>query len=296
MPFGVGLFVSRQRTRGPHLSTFALSIVLAAAILHATWNALVKSASDRALTLAAVAAMHALSGVVLLALAPDRLAISWPAMFGSTLIHYLYYALMFQAYRHGDLSQVYPISRGMAPALVAMGTYLAIGETLSAAGIVGLAMITIGIGLLALQRGAAEANPRAIGFAALLGLSIASYSVTDGLGMRFSASPFAYMGWLFLLESPVVIWILMQRRRSAVAFDARMFGIGLVGGLCSVVAYGVVLYAQTIAPIGAVSAVRESSVIIAALIGVVFLGERPWLGRLVCAVIVVAGVVLLASH
>jgi drug/metabolite transporter (DMT)-like permease len=277
------------------LSTFALSIVLFAAVLHASWNALVKAAGDRALTLAAVAGMHAVVGVVLLAVSTDHLAVGWPSIIISTIVHYFYYFLMFQAYRLGDLSQVYPISRGMAPALVASGTYVLIGETLPATGIVGLGLVTIGIGLLAIQRGAAKANPQAIGYATLLGLTIAIYSVADGIGMRVSTSPTAYMGWLFLFESPVLLAILFLRKRNSQPFSWSVFGIGMIGGLFSVTAYATVLYAKTIAPIGAVSAVRESSVIIAALIGVVFLGERPWGWRLGCAVIVAAGVILLAT-
>ncbi len=279
---------------GETLSTFALTIVLFAAVLHASWNALVKAAGDRALTLAAVACAHAITGVVFLTLTNADTNVYWPSVISSTLVHYAYYMLIFQAYRHGDLSQVYPISRGMAPALVTLGTYLTIGEELSTRGLLGLGLVTLGIGLLAIQkRGPTDGNT--LTFAVLLGLSIATYSVADGLGMRWSGDPLAYMGWLFLLESPVLLAILWQRRRTGVTFDRRTFLIGLVGGACSVTAYATVLYAKTIAPIGAVSAVRESSVVIAALIGVVFLGERPWAWRISCAVIVAAGVAMLAS-
>jgi len=276
------------------MSTFALTLVLAAAVLHASWNAVVKAASDRALTIAAIALVNAVSGLTLILLSGAPASASWPLLGISALLHYLYYIFMFQAYRLGDLSQVYPISRGMAPALVALGTFLLIGETLSPLGVAGLAAVTLGIGVLALQRGAARIDRRTLVAAGLLGLTIAGYSVADGIGVRWSGNPFAYMGWIFLLESPVVIVVLMQRRRNAMPFDARTFGIGLIGGLVAVAAYSVVLYAKTIAPIGAVSAVRESSVIIAALIGVVMFGERPWQGRMLAALIVAIGVIMLA--
>ncbi len=262
--------------------------------MHATWNAIVKSASDRGLTLAAVATMHAIGGMLLIAVSEPPDAASWSMIALSTVVHYAYYILLFQAYRLGDLSQVYPISRGLAPALVAVGTYMIIGETLSPLGWAGLAAICAGIGILALQRGAADADPRAIGIAALLGLTIAIYSVADGLGVRWSGSPTGYMGWLFLLEAPVVLSVLGRRVLRRHHIDWKVFAFGLIGGVLSVVAYGVVLYAKTIAPIGAVSAVRESSVIIAALIGVVFFGERPWRGRIAAAIVVACGVVLLA--
>jgi drug/metabolite transporter (DMT)-like permease len=276
------------------MSAFALSLVLSAAVLHATWNALVKAASDRALTIAAVASMHGLGGLILIMLSDSPAMASWPSIAASTLIHYAYYILLFQAYRLGDLSQVYPISRGMAPAVVAMGTYLIIGENLTTLGWAGLAAISLGIFFLAIQRGAAHADKRAVGVALLLGLTIAGYSIADGIGVRLSQAPMGYIGWLFLLESPVLFAILWQRRRKATAFDWRVFGIGMVGGVFSVAAYATVLYVKTFAPIGAVSAIRESSVVIAALIGLVFFGERPWLGRLISAVIVAAGVITLA--
>lgn len=262
--------------------------------MHASWNAIVKNAGDRALTLSAVAAMHTLGGLLLIAVSEPPAPASWPSLLASTLIHYGYYALLFQAYRLGDLSQVYPISRGLAPALVALGTFLIIGETLSAPGWAGLAAICAGIGLIAVQRGAAHAESKAITVALVLGLSIAAYSVADGIGVRWSQSPTGYMGWLFFLEAPVVLAVLGPRIVRRRRIEWSVFALGLVGGALSVLAYGVVLYAKTIAPIAAVSAVRESSVIIAALIGVVLFGERPWAGRVIAAFIVALGVVLMA--
>jgi drug/metabolite transporter (DMT)-like permease len=276
------------------LSATALSIVLFAAFLHASWNAVVKAAPDRALTLAAVSGVHALAGLALISISEPPALSSWPSIATSTIIHYGYYVLLFHAYRLGDLGQVYPISRGMAPALVALGTFLLIGEKLTILGWTGLALVTFGIGLLALQRGAADADRKAIGVAALLGMSIAAYSVADGIGVRLSESPTGYMGWLFLLESPVTLGILWTRKRAGVPFSWNIFSLGLVGGLFAVTAYGLVLYAKTIAPIGAVSAVRESSVIIAALIGTLLFHERPWQGRILAATVVAAGVLTLA--
>lgn len=276
------------------MSSFALTLVLSAAVLHASWNALVKAAPDRALTIAAIALVNAVAGFTLILFSGVPASASWPMIAASTLLHYLYYTFMYQAYRLGDLSHVYPISRGMAPALVALGTFLLIGEALPPLGLAGLAAVTLGIGVLAFQRGAAFADRHTLVAAGLLGLTIAAYSVADGIGVRWSEKPMAYMGWLFLLKSPVVVAVLWMRRRNGAKFDARTFGIGLIGGLVSVTAYGVVLYAKTIAPIGAVSAIRESSVIIAALIGVVIFGERPWKGRMLAALIVAFGVILLA--
>ncbi|MDF1749813.1 MAG: EamA family transporter, partial [Alphaproteobacteria bacterium] len=198
------------------------------------------------------------------------------------------------AYRLGDLSQVYPISRGMAPALVALGAFLLIGESLSVFGWIGLFAVSCGIGFLALQRGVIKADPRAVWVAILLGLCIASYSVADGIGIRLAESPGGYIGWLFLGEAPVPLFLVWWRMRDGRTIEPKALTVGLLGGILAVGAYGIVLYAKTIAPLAAVSAIRESSVIFAALIGLIVFKERPWKGRLVSAAIVASGVITLA--
>lgn len=275
------------------MSGFALTIVLAAAFLHASWNAVVKAANDRAVVLAAVSATHATVGLMLVLTSVPPAPASWIYIFLSTVIHFGYYVFLFQSYRLGDLSQVYPISRGLAPALVAFGAYVMIGEVLPPLGWAGLGLITFGIGLLAFQR-RGHTDPRAVAAAAFNGVLIASYSVVDGIGVRLSGSPFGYMGWLFLLEIPVTFFVLYRRRNAFHTIDRKSLLLGLIGGLGAVTAYGLVIYAKTIAPLGAVSAVRESSVIIASLIGLFIFHERPWPIRIVSAVIVATGVIILA--
>ncbi len=255
---------------------------------------MVKVSGDRSLILAAVALSHAFVGAGLIILSAPPAAESIPYLLASTLIHYGYYWLLFQAYRLGDLSQVYPISRGLAPVLVALGALVLAGENLAPAGWAGLAAVSFGIGILALQKGSIETDRRAVFVAAVLGMTIAAYSVADGIGVRVSNSPGGYMGWLFLLEAPIVLAVLGPRVATRRRIDPRIFALGLLGGLFAVAAYGLVLYAKTIAPIGAVSAVRESSVVVAALIGVVLLGERPWQARLVAGVVVATGIVALS--
>jgi drug/metabolite transporter (DMT)-like permease len=276
------------------MTTFALAIVLFSALLHAGWNAMLKAVDDRAGVLGAVSAAHAIAGVVLISVSPIPAMESWPSIAVSTIVHYGYYLLLFRAYRHGDLSQVYPISRGLAPAIVTLGAWVLIGETLPPVAIAGLIAITGGICLLALQRGAANARKSTIGLAVLLGLCIGIYSTADGIGIRYAGTATGYMGWLFLLEAPVPLAIALHRRRNRGHFAPRTLILGLLGGIAAVTAYGLVLYVKTIAPLGAVSAVRESSVIIAALIGVVVFRERPWQGRILAASVVVLGVVALS--
>jgi drug/metabolite transporter (DMT)-like permease len=270
----------------------ALALVLLAALLHASWNAMVRQVGDRAVTLAGIALAHALVGAVFISLAAPPAPESWPWLITSALVHYLYYWLLFRAYREGDLSQVYPISRGLSPALVTLGAMVLLGETLPPQGLAGVALVSCGIGLLALSsRGKGRAP---VWFAVILGMMIALYSVADGIGIRLSDSLLGYMGWLFLTEALVPMVVLGRRWRRRETLAPRVLAVGLVGGAFSVSAYGISLYVMTIAPIGAVSAVRESSVILAALIGVYLFGERPAGIRLAAAAIVAGGVAALA--
>jgi drug/metabolite transporter (DMT)-like permease len=276
------------------VTAFALGIVLFAALLHAGWNAMLKAVSDRAAVLGAVSAITALAGMVLISISPIPAMASWPALFISTFVHYAYYLLLFRAYRHGDLSQVYPISRGLAPALVALSAFVLLGEDLGPLGWAGLATVSLGICMLAMQRGPIQASGQTIMVALMLGLCIGTYSVADGIGVRSAGTLTGYMGWLFLLEAPVPLAIILRRRQDRGRFEARALILGALGGVAAVTAYGLVLYVKTIAPLGAVSAVRESSVIIAALIGIFVFGERPWQGRILAAMVVTLGIVVLS--
>ena len=274
----------------------ALTIVLIAAVLHASWNAIVKGAGDRALAMAVVALAHVVVGGIALFFVPAPAPASWPYIIASAIIHYAYYAFLFLSYRYGDLSHVYPIARGIAPMLVALGALVFAGEMLVPKAWGGVIAVSLGIGLLAFRRnGALTADRPAVLSALATGLMIATYSVNDGIGIRLSDAPAAYIAWIFFLEFPITLVILMRRGGAPWRLPVRATAIAFIGGLLSVLAYGLVLYAKTIAPLAAVSAVRESSVIIAALIGVVLFGERPWGRRVLAAAVVAGGVILLAT-
>ena len=277
------------------MSVFALVLVLSAAVLHALWNAIVKSGGDRAVALGAISFANFAAGAAVIMVAAPPARESWPFIAGSALLHYGYYIFLYHAYRFGDLSHVYPVARGVAPALVAAGAWLSVGEALSIPSLAGLAAISGGIVLLSVGRREARPGKAALGFALGTGALIAAYSVTDGIGVRLSGSPFGYIGWLFFLEFPVALAVVLRPRRSGSTPGQREILRGLLGGVMSVGAYGTVIYANSIAHMAAVSAVRESSVIIASLIGILVFGERPWKQRIVSAVIVAAGVVTLAA-
>lgn len=270
--------------------------VLLAAFLHAGWNALVKASSDRLLIISAVAFAQCMAGMLIMPFVSAPAPASWPAIACSTLFHYFYTTFLYQAYRFGDLSQVYPLARGLAPVLVAIGAALFGREILSLPAIIGVVITSFGIASIAFfQKSSLRNNPTALFFAIGTGAIIAGYTVADGIGVRLSNSPFGYIAWLFFLEFPVVLFVFYRRRGRLGALLRREWKHFAGTGISSVFAYGIVIFAVNFAPMAAVSALRESSVIMAALIGTVFLGERPWQQRVAAAVVVAGGVAMITG-
>ncbi len=270
-------------------------IVLFAAFLHALWNAIVKGAGDRTLVLGLVALGHVVPGLGLALFygAPDRAA--FPYVVATTVIHWGYYVLLNIAYRTGDLSVVYPVARGLAPILIAIGALIWVDEYLPVMAWVGICAVSGGILMLARQ--ALSSQIAKTGLIAAVGVAvvIASYSIVDGVGVRVSGNPGGYIGWIFTAEIFVVLYIFGTRWNRLRAMSTHAIGIGFLGGLVSSAAYGLVLLAKVIAPLGIVSALRETSVIFAALIGVLWFAEGPWRSRILAAVIVAIGIGTIAS-
>lgn len=255
---------------------------------------MMKRSADRFISMAMLNFGHGLPALFMVFYFLPPLAESWPFLIGSTLIHFFYYVFLLLSYRFGDLSQVYPIARGIAPVCVAMGAWFFAGEVLPVKSWYAILLITGGIGLLFFARSKGTANGKAVLAALATGVTIASYTVVDGMGVRASGNPMGYIAWLFLLEWPFSIGLIYYRRNILMAIPAKVYLIGFLGGVISALAYGLAIYAKSIAPLGAVSAVRESSVIIAAMIGVIWFGERPWKLRVLAAMIVAGGVIVLA--
>ena len=276
-------------------SAFAIGLILTAAVLHALWNALIKGSPDRALSMGLINIGHGVIGLAMvLAFAPPA-AESWPFIAASTFIHFFYYGFLILAYRHGDLSQVYPIARGIAPVLVALGAQGFAGEVLPAQAWAGILMVSGGIGLLFMVPKAKQTRPIAVASALAVGATIAAYSVADGMGVRLAESRFGYIGWLFLLECIAAFWFMGYRRKVLRMVTLKTWAIGILGGLISAAAYGLAIFAKSLTTLGTVSAIRESSVIIAALIGVIWFHERPWKIRVAAGAVVAAGVIVLAT-
>ena len=269
--------------------------VLGAGMLHAGWNALLKSAGggDPLLDTATVVAGSTLCSLVALPFFPFPDAGAWPFVAASTGIHFGYYLTLAQAYRTGDLSFAYPLMRGTAPLLVTVLGAIFLRELPQAHVIAGIALISIGIIGIAFAR--RERHPPSAAYWAFANAAIiAVYTLVDGAGARASGNAFGYVVWLTFIEGIVFLtWIGMRRGAKAGDYVRKQWQRGLVGGFCSVAAYCIVLWAMTRAPVAAVAALRETSVIFAALIGAIWLKEGFGLARLAGAATVVIGVATL---
>lgn len=274
------------------MSPFVIAIILSAAILHAVWNAIVKTAGDRTTTLGLVAFGHVIPASVMILVLPFPGGESFVYILLSTVVHFGYYYMLGKAYQHGDLSVVYPIARGIVPALVALWAFLLVDEVLPLQAWVGIGLIAVGIQLSSWSSLRQGVGGAALGFAVGTGLCISVYSVVDGIGVRLSGNTLSYWAWGAFLHLFIAGFVGFRRRRVLTQLPARTWTIGILGGFVSMLAYGLVLYAKNLAPLGAVSALRETSVIFAALIGFVFLHEGYWVRRLGAAVLMAGGVAL----
>lgn len=273
------------------MSTAAFLLVLASAVLHASWNLLIKASGDRLVTAAGQVTLGAIAfSPVLLWTGIPWGAMHWVAL--SAAIHLLYGLSLVAAYERGDLSAVYPIARGTAPALVTIGAVLLLGDEIGTAGIVAVALIVAGIiaiGLTGARHG--------MGWAIITGLFITGYTLVDGHAVRGLDSALDYTATLFLGNAILYVVTVVGIR----GFDGVRRGIRenwwqqLLGGSASVLAYTLVLAAARLAPLGLVSAVRETSVIIGALAGWLILREPLGKRRLVAATAIAAGLVVIAS-
>ena len=269
--------------------------VLGAGFLHAAWNALLKSApgGDALLDTATVVAGSSVCGLAVVSFVPLPASAAWPYMAGSAVIHFGYYLTLAQAYRTGDLSFAYPLMRGTAPLIVALLGIAFLRELPSAPMALGILLISLGIVSIAfVQR---RKHPRSAAYWAFANAAlIAAYTLVDATGARSSGNAVSYVSWLIFLEGlPFLLWVVARRGRVAVHYVRSSAMRGLVGGACSLAAYGIVLWAMTRAPVAAVAALRETSVLFAALMGSLWLKEGFGLPRLAGAVSVVLGIAAL---
>lgn len=262
-------------------------LVLGAGLLHAVWNAIAKSIPDQRRSFALLNVGAAVPCLVLWPFVglPASRALGYLA--GSVACHLAYEVFLMQAYAHGTLSRSYPIARGVSPVLTSLGGLVFAGERLGGLAIGGVALVVVGVASLAL-RTTGEFSRRGLAWALATGASIAVYTVVDGIGVRTSHDALRYAVTLFAVQCTIFTVAMARHLRPLRRPSGPRAALGAGAGALSVLAYGAVLYAQTRAPLGVVSALRETGVLWAALIGVVWFRERGgW--RLATAAAFVAG-------
>lgn len=274
------------------MSLEVFAIIMLGAVLHASWNAVVKGGGDKLLTtcmITSVAAVMALAVIPFLDLPAKE---SWPFLGLSVVFQVLYFVLVATTYRIADMSQTYPIMRGTAPLLVATVSLMLFPETLSTFAWIGIAIICVGI--LCMAGRPARAQRKGVLLALINACVIAGYTLIDGLGVRRSGAPVAYTLWIFLLTGiPLAAWALTHRRAAFRTYVARNWRLGVVGGVGTAASYGLALWAMTQAPVAVVSALRETSILFGVAISALVLKEHLPRIRSVAACIIAIGAMVL---
>jgi drug/metabolite transporter (DMT)-like permease len=268
-------------------------LVLFGALLHATWNAIIKAGTDKSLDAALISAGGAITALPFLSLLPLPAPAAWSFIAASAVLQFAYFQLVAAAYEAGDIGLVYPLMRGGAPLLVAATSGLVVGEHLSLGALAGTLTICAGILTLALE--ARKGGRRAVMLALVNACVIASYTYVDGIGARLSGNAISYTLWMSLLP-PILLfaWAIARRGHGAVRLHVRRnWRRGLIGGAGSIASYGLALWAMTRAPIAVVAALRETAIVFALIISVAVLKERATPSRYIAGAIIAIGVLVL---
>lgn len=268
-------------------------VVLSAAALHASWNALVKRLPDPLATTVLVSVAAALIALPLMWWLPSPEHASWPFIAGSAALQVLYFALLAAAYRRGDLSRAYPLMRGGAVLLVALSSGVLLGESLPIGAWWGIALIGVGA-LSMIASGPCGSDRAGIGFALLNAGVIAAYTLVDVIGVRRSQAPAAYTLWIFLLNGLAMLgWALARWPTRWLDHVRGHAGLGLLGGAATLASYGLALWAMTRTTAATVAALRETSILFGVAIAAVLLKERVPARRMIAATLIAAGAISL---
>lgn len=274
-----------------------IAVVLIAALVHAGWNAAAKSwgDADPLVTTSAIAVLGAVLALPMLLVSGLPVAASAPYVVASGAIHVVYFVLVGLAYRGADYSAVYPLARGSAPLVTALLSSIVIGEVLPPLAWLAIAVLgagIIGLGSDALVKGGLD--PRGAVLAGLNIVVIVAYTLIDGAGVRVSANPAGYVLAMMTLTGLMLLPVLLIAMGRRVLYGiAAQWQVGLIGGAMVTLSYGTALWAMTKAPIAMVAALRETSVLFAALIGAVLLGERFGPIKAIAALLILTGLLLL---
>lgn len=269
-----------------------IAVMMSAATLSATFNALIKGADEKLFMTILLTTATGVVSALALAFLPGPGPASWPFIAVSATLSVGYYAVVAEAYQVADLSQAFPVMRGTAPLLVALASRALIGEHLSWPAWLGVGLICSGI--LGLATSARSGSAKGVGLALVNAVLIACYTCCDGIGVRRSGSPFAYGLWVNVLTAlPLLSWILLARGRAFVRYLPARLHLGLLGGLASATVYSATLWGMTVAPVALVAALRETSILSALAISAVFLKEKVGLRRALLACAIAGGAMAL---
>ena len=272
-----------------------ITAVLFGALLHAAWNVLVKSGGDKLLDVALLACASAVVSGAMLAFLPLPAQESWPYIVASAWVEVGYFVLVAAAYRHGDMSYVYPIMRGCAPLLTGLTAGLFVADRLTPGNWVGIVLISAGLLLLPADqwlRGRFHVASTLFAFATAVVICI--YTLIDGIGSRLAGNAFSYVAWMMTLNGSLLALFLLLRQRAAAMRRLRERYLPLLGGgLCAWASYAIALWAMAYAPIAMVAALRETSVIFGSVLAAALLKEKPGIARYAAALLVCAGAVSL---
>lgn len=275
------------------MSPFVFLSVLGAALLHASWNALVRIGASKMTGMVIMTALQGSAGLMIALGRPLPEGVVWVWLLASGFLHAAYKLFLAYAYEHGDLSRVYPIARGTAPLIVlALGAFL-FSDEISGPAYVGI--LGLGFGILMMANGvlASGESRKLIPFALCSAAATAGYSIVDGMGARVAGDAATFVAWLFAFDAALMLPIAAALRGPGVfRASARSWGLGALAAAGSYGAYAIAVWAMTQAPIALVAALRETSILFAVAIGVIFFGEKLDRAKIAAAVLIVGGVVL----
>lgn len=266
-------------------------LVILSAIANATWNAMMKSAGDRLMVMVMIRCVGLAIGLAALPFVDWPDAAAWKWLAATSLVQFAYYALLVRSYGVGDMSVVYPLARGLAPALTTLAAFVFAREALSGLQIAAVALISLGIMTLSFRSGA---SGPAVGLALATGTTVAAYSFLGGMGVRAAGTALGFQAWLEIVNGSVMLgFALLTRPRAFVDHVRRYPGMGVMAGLMSVIGFVAFLVAAKSLPLGPTTALRETSVIFGTVLGTLVLKEGFGLRRISAATLVVLGTVLL---
>lgn len=273
------------------------ALVLLAALLHALWNAFLKAGEDKLLSIAAIVVATGFIGLFLSPFVGLPAPEAWPYLLSSVLIHFCYYLFLSQAYRYGEFALVYPMARGTGPLIVVLWSVWVLGEQLSTLQLWTIAGIISGIMVFASRGiGAISHNNKLLLYVLLTAVSIAAYTLVDGRGGRASQNIPAYMVWLSILDVFPILLFTLTRRPARQILRHSVQPRALFAAAVSLAAYWIVVWAMTQAPIALVAALRETSIIIATLIGTFYFKERSGYRRFVAAFMICVSIAVLKIY